>query len=85
MTETDFALEPSAPGVVPQRVIDELVRARTVAKDHAEAYSGAVTAQAEHYKIKAGALKRYVAALQADKLEELDRETDDLERLIGQP
>ena len=79
----EFMLEPSEPGIVPERVIAELRQARTIAKDHAQAFSDAVTAQATKYQIKPGALKRYVCALEADKLEELDAETDDLDRLIG--
>lgn len=79
-----FALEPSAePGHVPERVIDELRQARTTAKDYAQAFADAVKAQAEKYRVKPGALRRYVTALEADKLEELDAETDDLDRLIG--
>ena len=68
---------------IPPRVIDELCAARTTAKDYAEAYTGAVTAQAERYKIKPAALKRYIAAKEADKLDDLDAEMNDLEKLIG--
>jgi hypothetical protein len=78
-----FALEPStAAGRIPQRVVDELKHCRTRAKDFAQAYSEAIKAQAQKYAIKPGALKRYVNALEADKLEELDGETEDLTRLI---
>ena len=57
--------------------------ARAVAKDHSQAFADAVKAQAQKYGIKPGALKRYVVALEDDKLDELDAETDDLGRLIG--
>lgn len=78
-----FALEPPEPGKVPDRVIDELKHARTVAKDHAQAFSDCLKAQAEKYGIKPGALKRYIVALCEDKVEEVENETDDLQRLIG--
>lgn len=78
-----FALEPPEPGKVPDRVIDELRRARTVAKDHAQAFSDCIKAQAEKYSVKPGALKRYIVALCDDKVEEVENETDDLQRLIG--
>jgi len=78
----DFALESGEPGVVPERVISELRRSRANAKDYAQAFSDAVTAQATKYSIKPGALKRYIVALEADKVDELDAETDDLERLL---
>ena len=78
-----FALEPSEPGHVPDRVINELRNARATAKDYATAFNDCVKAQAEKYSVKPGALKRYIVALEEDKLEEVDAETDDLARLIG--
>lgn len=78
----NFALEPSAPGTVPERVIDELRRFRRAAKDYTKAYSDAVEAQAVKHDVKTGALKRYIAALEDDKLEEAEAEADDLARLI---
>ena len=78
----DFAVEPSD-GNIPERVIDELCAAKTTAKDYAEAYTAAVTGQAERYKIKPAALRRYIAAKEADKLDDLDAEMTDLEKLIG--
>ena len=45
----DFALEPRD-GNIPERVINELCAARTTAKDYAEAYTAAVTGQAEKFK-----------------------------------
>lgn len=77
-----FALEPSD-GNIPPRVIDELCAARTTAKDYAEAYTAAVTGQAERYKINPAALKRFINAKTADKLDDLDAELNDLEKLIG--
>lgn len=82
----DFALEPSEPegGRIPWSVIDELRHARAIAKDYVQGYSDAAKAQAEKYKLKPSALKRYIAALEDDKLDDLDAETNDLEKLIGQ-
>lgn len=80
-----FDLEPDPPaGKVPQRVLDELANCRRIATDYAQSYSDAVKQQAERFKIKPGALKRYVNALVADKVDELDAETDDLERLLDE-
>jgi hypothetical protein len=83
MTDTDFSLEPSEPGTVPARVIDELRRAYREATDYAGAFGDAVKAQAEKYMINAKALRRYIAALEGDKLDEAAEEAADLERLIG--
>jgi hypothetical protein len=82
----DFALEsPPQPGVIPERVIAELRRARATAKDYATAYSEAAKAQAEKHGIRPRALKAYIAALEDDSLAELDAETQDLERLLDAP
>jgi hypothetical protein len=79
-----FELEPPTPqGTIPDRVVTELRGAYRRAKDLSTAYSEAVTAQAELRGFKAGALRRYIAALENDKLDEIDAETKDLERLIG--
>ena len=79
----DFALEPAMePGHVPERVIEELMRCRQEALSYAEGYSEAVKTQAEKFKVKAGALKRYVNARVSDTLEELNAETDDLNKLL---
>lgn len=81
----DFELEPSAQseGVVPERVIDELRAARSHAVDYAQAFGEAVKAIALQYGLKPGALRRYVCALEADKLEAVDAEVCDLAKLIG--
>jgi hypothetical protein len=77
-----FALEPSEPGVVPPRVIEELRRGFREAKDYADAFGEAVKAQAEKHGIKLKALRRYIAALESDKLDEEAAVAADLERLI---
>lgn len=79
----DFNLEASDPkGLPPDSVIEELRHARRVAKDYAQAYSDCVDAQADKFKLKKGALKRYISALEDDKTEETQEELDDLERLL---
>ena len=84
-TEPNFELEPSPPdGNIPERVIDELRQAYAIAKDHTQSYSDAAKAQAEKFKIKPGALKKYIAALENDSIDDLGDELHDIERLIGQ-
>lgn len=78
----DFALEPSEPGVVPARVIDELRRCYREAKDYTQALADAVKAQAEKHSIAPGALRKYIAALEGDKTDEVSKEIEDLARLI---
>ena len=73
----------AAPGQIPERVIEELRAACHQAVDFAGAFSDACKAQAEKYKIKPGALKRYIKALEGDKLEDVEAETDDLQNLIA--
>jgi hypothetical protein len=79
----EFALEPSSPpGEVPEAVIAELMTVRQTAKDYAGAYADAVKAQADKFKVNANALKRYIAARQDDKLNDLDIELADLARMM---
>lgn len=79
----DFNLEsPSAPGHVPERVILELRQACATAADYAGAFSDACKAQAEKHGIKPNALKRYIKALESDKLADVDKEAEDLMSLI---
>lgn len=79
----EFQLEPSTPvGELPERVIDELVHVRTIAKDYASSYSEAVKTQAEKYKINVAALKRFIAAKCDDKLAEAQEEADALAKLL---
>ena len=77
-----FALEPSD-GNIPPRVIEELRGAYAIAKDYAQSYSDAAKAQAEKFKLKPGALKKYIAALENDSTDDLRDEMTDLEKLIG--
>ena len=68
---------------ISEAVIDELVQAKTIAKDYAQAFSDAVKAQAEKHGLKVGALKKYVAAREADKLKDVGEEAAELLDLIG--
>lgn len=80
-----FELEPSAPqGEIPRRIVDELIECRRIAKDYAQSYADAVKNQAEKHGIPVGALKRYVAALADDKVEEASIETEALEKLLAE-
>lgn len=80
--KTEFALEPSEPGVVPARVVDELRRCYREARDYTQALGDAIKAQAEKHGIDAGALRKYVAALEGDRVEDTRKEIEDLQRLI---
>lgn len=71
------------PGQVPQPVIDELREACRTAADFAAAFGEACTAQAEKYKLKPKALRRYIVALEGDKLADAEREAEDLQALIA--
>jgi len=81
--EPPFELVPSPPpGEIPARTIDELRICYREAKDYAGAFRDAIKAQAERAKIKPAALRRYIAALEGDKIDEAAKEAEDLERLI---
>src|SRR5689334_21658443 len=74
----DFALEPSEPGIVPARVIEELRRCYREAKDYAGALTDAIKNQAEKHSVEPGALRKYIAALESDDIEDTRKEIDDL-------
>jgi hypothetical protein len=63
-------------------VINELVQLRSEAKLRAEIFSEAVAEQAKKNEISKGALRRYVCAVEADKLEALGAEAQALEELL---
>lgn len=78
-----FVLDHTDPkGLPPDRVIGELRHAYRVAKDHAQSYIECIDAQAEKFSLKKGALKRYINALENDKVSDTQEEIDDLERLL---
>ena len=78
----EFELEPETPGLVPARVIDELRRCYRESRDYTQALADAVKAQAEKHGIEPGALRKYVAALEGDKTDQVSKEIEDLRRLI---
>lgn len=79
----EFNLEAQQPGRVPESVIAELRQCCHDAMDYAGAFSDACKAQAEKYGIKPGALKRYVKALEGDKVDDAEAESEDLLALIN--
>lgn len=83
---TQADLDPAftiVPGQVPQPVIDELREACRRASDFSASFGEACNAQAEKYKIKPKALRRYVVALEGDKLRDVEKEAEDLQALIA--
>ena len=62
--------------------IAELCELRASAKAAAEMFSEAIADQAEKAGIGKGALRRYICAREADKLEGLASEKDDIEALL---
>ena len=62
--------------------IAELVGLRSLARGAAETFSEAIKAQSEACGLSRSALRRYVCALEADKLQKLDAEAEDLARLM---
>lgn len=80
--EENFELESPTPGVPPAGVIEELRHLRRIATDAVSDYGEAVKAQSEKHKLKRGALRRYIAALEGDTTEDAKEEARDLERLI---
>lgn len=80
--EENFELESPIPGIPPAGVVEELRHLRRVATDSVTDYAEALKLQAEKHKLKRGALRRYIAALETDKTEDAREEARDLERLI---
>jgi hypothetical protein len=70
-------------GEVPEATLDELVHAKTAAKDMASGFADAVKAQAAKYGLKPAALRKYVTAREADKLDEARVETQQFADLLG--
>ncbi|MCF7995229.1 MAG: hypothetical protein K9L88_10360 [Chromatiaceae bacterium] len=77
------ALDEIAGQPIRAAVIDELVALRASAKMAAETYSDAIAAQSEITGIRKGALRRYCNAREAGKVDELDMDARDLERLMS--
>ena len=70
--------------MIPVPTIDELVAVRHIARDHAQAYTDAIKAQAEKYGIPRSALRRYVNAIADDKIGDLGEEQEALVALLRQ-
>lgn len=68
--------------MISQATISELVGLRSEAVLAAETFSEAVTAQAEKHQVNKAALRKYVAALEAAKLDKLDEEMSAVRELI---
>jgi hypothetical protein len=62
--------------------ITELCELRASAKAAAEMFTTAIAEQAEKSSLGKGALRRYICAREADKLEGLADERDDVETLL---
>lgn len=71
------------PTAVPVATIEELRHLRTEANSAATQFREAIKLQADKYKVKPAALRRYVIALARDLVDEARAEAEDLERLIG--
>jgi hypothetical protein len=79
----DFSLTPdAAAGEVPANVIEELRILRNAQNEAAADFREALKVQAGKHKVKAKALKRYVNALAADKLDETQVEVEQVLHLI---
>lgn len=82
LPDTDLTGPIPKHGEILQRTIDELVEAKRRASDMAKAFGDAIAAVAEQAQIKPSALRRYVCALAGDKVDDVERETDDLAALL---
>jgi hypothetical protein len=83
MPNAEFELEQPTPGAPSEHVIAELRRCYREAKDFSQAFGEAVKTQAEKHKLKPGALRKYVAALEGDSVDALTAEVEDIERLVA--
>lgn len=68
--------------MIDQATIDELITLRRDAKISAENFTTAVAEQSEKHDIAKSALRRFVCAAEACKLETLNTETDTLAQLL---
>ena len=63
--------------------LDELAALKQSAMDAAETYKESVEAVAKSIGISKGAITKYIAARLSEKLERLEEETSDIEKLLG--
>jgi predicted transcriptional regulator len=63
--------------------LDELATLKQSAMDAAETYKEGVESVAESIGISKTAISKYITARLADKLDKLEEETGDIEKLLG--
>ena len=63
--------------------LDELAVLKQSAMDAAETYKEGVEAVAKSSGISKGAITKYITARLSEKLERLEEETSDIEKLLG--
>lgn len=63
--------------------LDELAALKQSAMDAAETYKESVEVVAKSSGISKGAITKYIAARLSEKLEKLEEETSDIEKLLG--
>ena len=63
--------------------LDELAALKQSAMDAAETYKEGVDAVSKSSGISKGAITKYIAARLSEKLERLEEETSDIEKLLG--
>ena len=63
--------------------LDELAALKQSAMDAAETFKDAVNNVAESSGITKGAITKYITARLSEKLERLEEETSDIEKLLG--
>lgn len=63
--------------------LDELAALKQSAMDAAETFKEAVNNVAESSGITKGAINKYIAARLSEKLDKLEEETSDIEKLLG--
>ena len=63
--------------------LDELAALKQSAMDSAETYKEGVEAVSKSSGISKGAITKYIAARLSEKLERLEEETSDIEKLLG--
>ena len=63
--------------------LDELAALKQSAMDAAETYKEGVEAVAKSSGISKGAITKYITARLSEKLERLEEETSDIEKLLG--
>lgn len=67
---------------IPQRVMDELIRAKQSALDAQGAFADTLEAVADRYQASRPALRRYVNAACRDRLGKLQEETESLQMML---